>query len=61
MPLPGEPKGTVEIDLDSVDLKGRQVLKEEASGLHWANRMGTRGTNSNLEEIKDAGGHKWIN
>ena len=58
MPLPGEPKGTVEIDLDSVDLKERQVLKEEARGLHWAHRMGTRGANSNLEEIKDAGGHR---
>ncbi len=57
MPLPGEPKGTVEIDSDSVDLKERQVLKEEGRGLHWARRMGTRGANSNLEEIKDAGGH----
>ena len=58
MPLPGEPKGTVQIDLNSGDLRERQVLQEEARGLHWANRMGTRGANSNLEEIKDAGGHR---
>ena len=58
MPLPGEPKGTVELDSDSVDLKERQVLKEEARSLHCAHRMGTLGANSNLEEIKDAGGHR---
>ena len=58
MPLPGEPKGNVEIDSDSVDLKERQVLKEKARGLHWAHRMRTRGANSNLEEIKEAGGHR---
>ena len=58
MPLPGEPKGTVEIDSDSVDLKERQGLKEEGRSLHWAHRMGARGANSNLEEIKDAGGHR---
>ena len=58
MPLPGEPKGTVQIDLNSGDLRERQVLQEEARGLHWANRMGTRGANSNLEEIKYAGGYR---
>ena len=29
MPLPGEPQRTIQIDLDSIDLRERQVLKEE--------------------------------
>ena len=58
MALSGQSKGTVEIYLDSVDLVEGQVLKKEACRLHQTYCVRAGGTDSNLEEIKDAGGHR---
>ena len=58
MALSGQSEGTVEIYLDSVDLVGRQVLKKEACRLHRTYCVRARGTDPNLEEIKDAGAHR---